>query len=119
MRTMLVLAAILAIGCQKSEQVKADPSFADDVQPIFTASCVSCHNSTEHAGSYDLTSYSLAMGNGTDSIPNVIAGNADSSLLYRRITGAATPQMPIGGTPLDAMDEATIRNWINQGAKNN
>ncbi len=119
MRAIAVLTIFMALGCHNSEQVKTDPSFADDIQPVFNNSCISCHNATENAGSYNLTSYSLAMGNGTDSIPNIIAGNADSSLLYERITGMITPQMPLGGTPLDAMEEATIRNWINKGAKDN
>jgi len=27
--------------------------------------------------------------------------------------------MPLGGTPLDAIDMQNIKNWINKGAKNN
>ncbi len=121
MRLILVFVAVLAIACQKSEQVKTDPSFRDDVQPIFDASCATsgCHSGATPSGSYDLTSHAGTLGTGTDTIPNVIAGSADSSKCYRRITGDETPQMPQGATPLDNMKSATIRNWINQGAKNN
>jgi hypothetical protein len=59
------------------------------------------------------------MGNGSDSIPDVIPGNADSSTLYRRVNGTVPPQMPKGRPPLSAAQLATIKKWIDQGAKNN
>lgn len=121
MRFFLVLVAVLVVACQESEQVKTDPSFKDDVQPILNASCATsgCHSGAAPGGSYDLTSRAGILGTGTDTVPNVIAGMADSSTCYRRITGDETPQMPQGATPLDNMKSATIRNWINQGAKDN
>ncbi len=120
MRFFLVL-AVLVCACQKSEQVKTDPSFKDDIRPIFAASCATsgCHSGGSPSGNYDLTSRAGALGTGTDTTPNVIPGKADSSTCYRRITGDETPQMPQGATPLDNMKSATIRNWINQGAKDN
>lgn len=117
MRIVLVLAVLAAIGCESSEQVKNDPSFADDVKPIFTSSCATsgCHADSNPKGNYVLTSRAGALGNGSDTVPNVIPGDSDSSLLYQRID---LGDMPPSG-PLDAMKSATIRNWINQGAKDN
>ena len=79
-----------------------------------------CHvGGTAAKGKYDITSYAGVMGNGSDSIPNVIPGNADSSILYLRLTGTVPPPMPKGRPPLNAGQLTTIKKWIDQGAKNN
>lgn len=52
----------------------------------------------------------------------VIPGNAAGSYLVKKLEGAAGivgARMPLGGSPLDSIDMNNIRNWINQGAKNN
>jgi hypothetical protein len=59
------------------------------------------------------------MGNGTDSIPNVIPGHADSSALYRRLNDTLPPRMPKFRPALNVTQLSTIQKWINQGAKNN
>jgi hypothetical protein len=123
----LLFAAMLIAGCgsqpaaPKSETpANATVSYAKDIQPIFSQTCMPCHAGGKDAkGSYDLTCYSGAMGNGLDSIPNVIAGNADSSTLYRRVTGTVPPQMPKARPPLNAGQLTAIKKWIDQGAKNN
>jgi hypothetical protein len=128
-----VFVALLLIGCggTQTPQAKApardttkpapvEVSFAKDIQSIVTANCMPCHSGGKDAkGGYDLTSYSGMMGGGSDSIPNVIPGRADSSLLYLRVTGDVPTQMPIGRPPLDAAHMSTVQRWINQGAKNN
>jgi hypothetical protein len=127
-RTLATLfAALLLVGCgsqpsaPKAETpTKSDVSFAKDIQPMLTQTCMPCHaGGTAAKGSYDLTCYSGTMGNGSDSIPNVIPGKADSSILYLRLTGAVPPQMPKGRPALDAAQLTTIKKWIDQGAKNN
>jgi hypothetical protein len=126
----LLFAALLIAGCGSQPAAPATPktetpatadvSFAKDIQPILTQTCMPCHAGGKDArGSYDLTCYSGTMGNGSDSIPNVIPGNADSSTLYLRLTGAVAPQMPKARPPLDAGQLTTIKKWIDQGAKNN
>lgn len=123
----LLLAALLIVGCGGQPAVpkadgptSADVSFAKDVQPIFNQSCMPCHSGGRDAkGSYDLTCYANAMGSGKDSIANVLPGNADSSALCLRLSGAIPPQMPKGRPALDAARLTTIKNWISQGAKNN
>jgi hypothetical protein len=99
--------------------VPTDPSYANDVQPIFNASCLSCHSGTSPSGGYSLASRAGALGNGSDTVPNVIPNSADSSKLYRRVVGTEAPQMPLGQAPLDTVKTATIRNWIDKGAKDN
>lgn len=113
--TMLALSGCTTVP----SDVPADPSYATDVQPIFNARCLSCHSGTSPSGDYSLASRAGTLGNGSDTVPNVIPGSADSSKLYRRITGAETPQMPPGQPALDTVKTATVRNWIDKGARDN
>jgi ankyrin repeat protein len=49
--------------------------------------------------------------------PAIVPGNSTESLLYRRISsGRLGPQMPLTG-PLSAPEIATLKAWIDQGAK--
>ncbi len=117
MRLAVFLCAVLVIAACDSTpgEVKADPSFAADIKPAFNANCVSCHSGTGPSGSYDLTSRAGALGPGSDSVANVIPGNASSSLLWQRLDDGSMP--PAGR--LDTVPIANVRNWINQGAKDN
>jgi len=117
MRLLIACGLILVLaGCDPGAPVNADPSYKDDVQPIFTASCVACHSGTAPAAGYDLTTRAGAMSEGTDTIPNVIAGSADSSRLYQMLDQGL---MPKNAPALDQTKIALIRNWINKGAKDN
>ncbi len=114
----LLLLALL--GCTTTpSDVPADPSYSTDIQPIFNSSCVTCHGDTAPAGAYSLTSRAGALAGGTDTVPNVVPNDAAASKLYRRITGTEAPQMPPGQAPLDTVKTATVRNWIDKGAKDN
>ncbi len=112
--------------------VVATPSFATDVQPIFTARCAtaSCHNFATHQ--IDLN---LAPGYSYDEIVNVqsifrpaakrIAPfNADGSFLVQTLFAEATrhpeiARMPLGREPLTDNQILTIINWVVQGARRN
>ena len=114
---MLVL---VLLGCTTApSDVPVDPSYANDVQPIFSANCITCHGTSSPSGGYSLTSYAGTTGSGSDTVPNVIPNSADSSKLYRRVTGTETPTMPRGQPALDTVKTATVRNWIDKGAKDN
>uniref|UniRef100_A0A7C4CD82 Cytochrome C Planctomycete-type domain-containing protein n=1 Tax=candidate division WOR-3 bacterium TaxID=2052148 RepID=A0A7C4CD82_UNCW3 len=117
---LAVLVCALLLACGKSPRpVPDDPSFTADVQPVFNSHCISCHGATNPSGDYSLTSRTGALGSGSDSVPNVIPGSADSSKLYLRMTGAETPLMPAGGPALDSIKTGTVRNWVNKGARDN
>jgi hypothetical protein len=118
--TLLFVLGLLVAGCDSGPNgAPADPSYASDVQPIFNSRCVGCHGGSSPSQGYSLTSRAGAMGNGSDTLPNVVAGSANSSTLYRRVAGLETPQMPFGQAPLDEVKQQTIKNWINKGAKDN
>ena len=118
----LLFAVLLIAGCgsRAAGPASGDVSFSKQVLPILTQTCMPCHaGGTTAKGSYDLTGYAGAMGNGSDSTPNVRPGNADSSTLYRRLNDTVPPQMPKLRPALSAAQLATVQKWINQGAKNN
>jgi cytochrome c5 len=113
--------ALLLVGCgsqpaapaaPKAEQAPVSdtttpaPVLAHEVQSIITASCLPCHAAGGSAAKYDLTSpEGLAK--------LVVPGRADSSKLYQVL---ASGKMPPAGK-LDSVKLATIRSWINEGAK--
>lgn len=86
------------------------PSYKKDVDPILQNRCVMCHGSS---GNYHLETYAGV------TAKNVIPGNPDGSVLVQRIEGKLQPQMPLGQTPLTKNQIQTIKNWIQDGAKNN
>jgi hypothetical protein len=108
--------------------IKDDPSFASDIFEIFqrrgcTAS--GCHGSS--AGGLELSSsngsYAALVGVSSSATGEVfvIASDAANSYLVKKLEGtaAAGQRMPLGGEALDNIDLTNIKNWINQGAKNN
>jgi hypothetical protein len=102
-------------------------SFGNDVQPIFTNSCVNagCHPgggapfSLAAGQSYaDMVNVQATAGCTTEK--RVLPGNAASSVLYKRVSGSSCgSQMPFGAPALSAADIQRIADWINQGALNN
>ncbi len=93
----------------------ATVSYSRDVQPIFDQNCVVCHGGS--AGLW-LDSYERVMA-GSERGPVVVPGDPEASELYRRITGASQPSMPLGQPPLPPQEIETIRRWIAEGAPKN
>lgn len=128
-RTALVVACLgLAFlsGCER--QV----SFSEDVQPVLAAHCAGCHSGYaegEASTGLNVTDYASLM-HGTRLGQVVEPGSATSSTLYLVISGETSPeiQMPPHheealadgrGAPLDRDQVRLIKDWIDQGAKNN
>lgn len=110
--------------------VSALVSFANDVQPIFTTSCVNagCHPgggapfSLQSGQSYgNLVGVAQTSSPGCSSLQfRVDPNSASNSVLYQRINGSSCgSRMPLGGGSLPTAEINRIRDWINQGALNN
>ncbi|MFH1278588.1 MAG: hypothetical protein ABIK65_09435 [Candidatus Eisenbacteria bacterium] len=103
-------------------------AFAGDVLPILTSSCafVGCHASETHSGNLVLdgaNAYANLVGVASFNYPpgvRVTAGDPDASVLYQKLLGNPSfdARMPLGGAPLAGADLAKIREWIEEGAKN-
>ncbi len=131
---LVILLALMAFSCKNNgsssvpETVKEDPSFANDIQPIFTNNCAlsGCHNSTAQQG------LNLGQGQAYSNLVNVtsqqdsnrmrvLPGFSASSYLVIKIEGNQTigVRMPNGRSPLSSVQIQNIKNWIDRGAKNN
>src|ERR1700756_5156701 len=100
----------------------AAPSFKDNVQPIFDANCVSCHQAGAAPQGLVLESgksYMAIVGRpSTESrLKLVVPSEPNSSYVLAKVTGSQVAsggkgeRMPLGST-LPAEDIETIRAWI-------
>lgn len=117
----VAIAGSVLVSCSSSSK---EVSFKADVRPILETRCSECHTPPNGAGfqktQLDLSSYEGLM-KGTKHGPIVVAHSAVSSTLNRLVEGKADPsiKMPHGKSDLPEAEKATLRNWVDQGAKNN
>jgi len=111
--------------------IKAMPSFAQDIQEIFTRNgCTAsgCHGGGEGGltlGSSASANHANLVGvtSATSGQVRVVANDAAASYLVKKLEGTQGSgngsRMPLGGSTLDNIDLTNIKNWINTGAANN
>jgi hypothetical protein len=124
--TLTIATAVIATGCSK------EVSFSKDVKPIITDRCLECHDGkgegSEESGLVLITYDDLMRGTKFGQV--VVPGDSESSTLYRLISHKADPKIHMPPHTKDTLaskikkslsDEqvATIKTWIDQGAKNN
>jgi hypothetical protein len=108
---------MLGAGCTR------EVSFKQDVFPILSENCLSCHK----AGGAGLAKSGLNMESyeglmkGTNLGPIIVAGSSVSSTLVLLVEHQAHPSinMPKDKMPITADQIKILRQWIDQGAKNN
>ena len=108
----------LAPSVVEANAAAAGSFYAKHIDPILDAKCVSCHGEGKREGGLRLDSYAQLMRGGKDGAV-VVAGQAERSLIYERITLPAGDKhlMPAEGRPpLKAEEIEWIRAWIEQGA---
>ncbi len=108
------------IAKRSAEKVPADKAiiYTDVVQPIFTAKCMSCHNSGKAKGSLLLDDPEDILKGGKNG-KLFIAGHADSSLIIQRINlpEEGKKHMPLTGKPQLTKDEMELLyRWVQSGA---
>ncbi len=137
MKTKLLLSSYLVLlflflnSCQKavleptvnssSDTPNLVPtSFSNEILPIFTANCISCHN----PGAVDLratNAYNTLVTNASPYNKYIDTLNPSSSFLYQKITMTTPPSggmMPPSGL-LPSSSTDLVLKWIQEGAKNN
>jgi len=145
--TILVLTAAGTVACGKTSSTatpslstqttstqttssSSSLSFSKDIQPIFDANCVICHQGSSGPAGLSLqsnASYSnLVNAKSTESqLTRVNPGNPDKSYLLNKLLGTQNQvggtgaQMPFGASPLSQSQINLIQQWIQQGAPNN
>jgi uncharacterized membrane protein len=114
------LAMATGAGCARKQEV----SYQKDVAPLLVKHCAACHTPGQAGyvvSGFELKDYESLM-KGTSFGPVVLPGDALTSVLVMLIEGRADPSinMPHGGAnPMTKEEIATIRLWVEQGAKNN
>jgi hypothetical protein len=88
------------------------------IHPILAARCLGCHSAEKRSGGLSLAAYQDALDGGRSGAV-IRPGKSAASLLVQHIAGEVQPQMPLGGDPLSASEIATIRRWIDEGARRN
>ena len=113
---LLVLSLLLGWTASRTQLAAQNaPLTEKDVLPVVER-CFRCHGENLQMSNLDLRSRD-AMLKGGKSGPAIVPGNADESLILKRVTGQIEPRMPMA--PLAALtpDEiAILKNWIDQGA---
>ena len=118
-------------GGGDSRVIKSNPSFATDIQEIFSRKgCTSggCHGDGTGAGmtlgSNAGANFGVLVGVPSTSEPSfnrVTPNNDTDSYIVIKLEGRQSvgARMPLSVTPLDNIDMMNIKNWINTGASNN
>lgn len=88
-----------------------------DIAPILRERCLGCHTAKGRMGGLSLESYEGLMEGGSTG-PAVVRGRSGESMLYRMVTGKASPAMPMDSSRLSAGEIGLIRRWIDSGAGN-
>ena len=115
-RAALVVSVIVALSATAAP-VAAEataPSYAEEIAPILEQRCVQCHGDKQQLSGLRVDSREALLQGGSRG-PSLEPGNADASLLYRHVAGAAEPRMPFGST-LATEEIASLKRWIDAGA---
>ena len=104
-----------------AEAAKTPPAeakeFHEQVLPILRENCFRCHGDKEKGG-LRLNTLAAALASGDSKRPAVVPGKPAASELFVRITAAdEEDRMPSKGEALKPAQIATLRRWIESGAR--
>ncbi|MEI8020116.1 MAG: PSD1 and planctomycete cytochrome C domain-containing protein, partial [Schlesneria sp.] len=111
---LLAICLLLISTVATAADSHTDPVFETHIRPILKANCFHCHGEEDkHEGKLDLRLTRLMI-QGGDSGPSLISGQADESLIVKRIVSG---EMPPGEKKLSSQQIEVIRRWVTNGAK--
>lgn len=113
--------ALLLAACVSPQPV----SYQRDVYPVLENNCLECHTPPEGRGyikvQLNMESYETLM-QGTIYGPVIVPGDSRHSILSMLVEGRADASMRMPHMreiPLSAHEIDVLRQWIDQGARNN
>ncbi len=98
-------------GTPHASTPSAPLSFATDVQPVFTAYCTSCHNSSDAKSGLDLSTLAGLLEGGKKAGPALLLDAPETSPLLLYLRGELQPRMPKDEPPLSADQIALLGRW--------
>ncbi|HEY7326671.1 MAG TPA: PSD1 and planctomycete cytochrome C domain-containing protein [Gemmataceae bacterium] len=115
MRTFLLIGVgLIALPARLPAGESVD--YLRDVKPVLRERCFACHGSLKQQAKLRLDTAALIRRGGRHG-PAIQAGDAEVSLLIRRITEEHEPaRMPPQGKPLSDKQIASLKTWIDAGA---
>ncbi len=121
MKPALSIAAAIAIVPLAPFTSAAELDFYRDVYPFLKANCVGCHNKTTTKAGLNMETPELMM-KGGESGPALVPGKGEESLVVAASKHLKDMEMPppdnkSGARNLTAAEIATLKLWIDQGAK--
>jgi mono/diheme cytochrome c family protein len=122
MMRLILLVAIVAVGCNSNSEQVARPlppaasrpvDFLVDVKPIFENNCLKCHGPMKQKAGYRLDDKAVALKSEV-----VKPGDSANSKLIHHLVGMNGQKiMPPQPPPLTDEQIGILRAWIDQGAR--
>lgn len=116
---IIAVISVSAFAIPRFGPTKAAPatnvSYTRDVQPILESRCGKCHMGEFVSEGLHMDTYESLM-EGSDHGPVIVPGDADDSLLVKKLVEGKMPKRGLKLTPIQIQ---TIKDWIDAGAPNN
>ncbi|HEV2664039.1 MAG TPA: c-type cytochrome domain-containing protein, partial [Blastocatellia bacterium] len=117
LKPLFVLAAALLgfsfIHTAQSDAQQAQPSDKEAFL-ILKQKCLQCHGEAVRMSGLDLRAMETIL-KGGEKGPAIVPGNAEASLLYRRVAGLDKPMMPMAPLPpLTRQEIDVLKSWIDR-----
>ncbi len=98
-------------GASQASSSSAPLTFATDIQPVITAYCISCHNSSDAKSGLDLSTLSGLLAGGKKAGPALLLDSPETSPFLLYLQGELQPRMPKDEPPLMADQIAMLGRW--------
>jgi len=114
---MVALCCTVPMSSGRSqENLQEEPTFANDIYPLFQEQCAKCHTKKTRGGLSVNTREAVLKGGKSGKV--VLPGESENSLLYKMvIRQKEVKPMPRKRDPLNDQELKLIKKWIDQGAK--
>lgn len=118
------VSSLNAIAAQPIDESKLPPpankqiDFAQDIKPIFDASCIRCHGPVKPKSGLRLDNRDSALKGGENGVDIIPGNSAKSPIIHytARLVEDMEMPPPDKGEPLTAAQIGLLRAWIDQGA---
>ena len=117
-RFSIVLVLVVLCGANSLVQADEPIDFARGVRPIFEKHCLACHGPTTQESGFRLDRAASALKGGDNYAPSIRPGKSADSPLFQFVSREdSDTKMPPKGPRLSAAEVATLKSWIDQGAR--
>jgi len=115
----LILIALL--GSLSAARAESRISFNDQIRPLLTKNCTTCHGGVKKAGDVSFLYRDDVLGNGKSGLPVVVPGDPGKSEMIRRLKSSdpddRMPPPDHHPKPIPARDIALLEQWVAEGAE--